>query len=784
MWLLDVESHSATALTATAQNERDPDFSADGDSVIFASDRTGHYCLWSLALATRVETQLTEEPGQASFPTAVHGGGPVAYLLERDGQSSLRLLGANGAATTLLTTTNRLTAPSWRPGGEVLSYGERDASRATRLRIALLTDPLVIKPLSDAEDIFAGRAAWLSEAEFLYAADGRLWRREVAGHERRAVPLFAAAAVEARPPPANLGPLDPDTAQAALGINGLVHSPDGKRAAFTALGDLWLVERGKPQRLTDDPFVDLDPTFSPDGESLVFASERSGGFELWRLTLRDRKLTQLTSSGAPVRAPALSADGRELVYLETYGIGPRSKARLRWLDLGRHAEPVTLADGLLPIGKPFWQPGRHAVTLRVRAHAAMAADAHSVGPAVELATMLETSAGNADDDPSTASEPPAEPTWTVERSHDEYVVQVGRLFDGVRAEYRRHVDIHVVDGRITAIVGRNLLPTPTTVIDARDATVIPGLIDLHAHESALAGERLGRAWLAYGVTTVREIAADPREALERGEAWASGRTPGPRLVITPAAGAAAQSETLRSSTAVPIRAYPGIADGFAHSLLQETRDLGLPRDAAISRSPWLDIVSAGAPYELEVSPAYISYQDVLSRLIASGTVLTPALGAVRGLGDWPDSLVRAGVRDSAYRALYDAAEQGQWGRVGAQADGVPALASTVARLIRAGGHVAVGTDAPTVPYGLGVHYELALLAQAGIPNDQILRIATAEGALALGLERQIGTVEEGKLADFVVINGDPLTRLGDTLKIVGVAKAGVWFERRALLESP
>jgi imidazolonepropionase-like amidohydrolase len=374
--------------------------------------------------------------------------------------------------------------------------------------------------------------------------------------------------------------------------------------------------------------------------------------------------------------------------------------------------------------------------------------------------------------------------WTPPAPPDDYVIEAGRVFDGVHGDYRRHVDIHVTGGRITAIVSRGVLPAPGTVVDARDSTVIPGLIDVHAHESALMGERLGRAWLAYGVTTVREIATDLPAAVERGEAWAKGRPLGPRLIVSPAAAAEPSSDELLGSGIVPIRRYPGIADGFRHSVLRQSRQLGIPvLDRAQTELGMLDTASE-AHYEIEVSPEFGSYQDTLGTMIASLTVLSPALGGLAAPRGWAESMANGRTRDAAYATLFTASERASWNAGGAVAEALPRLQQTVARFVRAGGRLAVGSDAPAVPYGMGVHLELALLAQAGIPNDQALRLATAEGALALGLERQIGTIEPGKLADLVVVDGDPLARVSDALRVTAVIKGGRLMERASLLVPP
>jgi Tol biopolymer transport system component len=778
LWLLDLGTGDRRALTSTALDEIEPDFTADGRAVVFVSNRTGHFCVWSVDLASGVETQLTEETGDASFPSASELG-PIAYLLRRGAQQQLRVLLPSGVTAELVSRNVELGPPSWRPGGGVLVFSERDGTTGSRLRMLVLGDPVVDKPITDAEDIFFSRPAWLSSAEFIYAADGQIWRRAIALQSRQPVHVFAARIVEARPPPADLPLLDEPGPQIARGIAGVSSSPDGRRTAFTALGDVWLSERGALRRLTDDVWVDLDPTFAPDGGSVVFSSERSGQFELWRVDLRGGAPSQITFGALSPRHPVVSGDGRRVAFIETDPQSSGAHERLAVTELSQPGRASTIATGLSG-ARPSWGADGKTLTLRV------AAAPTGAVAGVRFEIGAEAPSASASEAPPRKGHPNAQPLgdvrWSPPAAPDDYVVEVGRLFDAVRAEYRRHVDVHVSGGRIAAIVGRGVLPTPAKVIDARDATVVPGFVDVHAHQSALAGERLGRIWLAYGVTTVRELAPDVAEAVERGESWANGRPLGPRLIVSPGAGAGEPTPSLNASALVPVRGYPGISLGLGHELARLRDASGRSIDSIALRR---ESGTAASPYELELSPDLVSYQDAFATLTSSLTVLPSALGAVAGLQGWPDQPARGSRgRDPAYSSLFTPAERAAWAGAGSAAAALPRLQQTVARLVRAGGRLAIGSDAPSVPYGLGVHFDLGLLAAAGLPNDQTLRIATAGGALALGLERQIGTLEDGKIADFVVIDGDPLERLTDTLRITAVVKGGVWIDRAALLASP
>jgi len=140
------------------------------------------------------------------------------------------------------------------------------------------------------------------------------------------------------------------------------------------------------------------------------------------------------------------------------------------------------------------------------------------------------------------------------------------------------------------------------------------------------------------------------------------------------------------------------------------------------------------------------------------------LAAAQGFGQMRPWLGLAELRRN-FDALYSQDERAAW--LGGSSDGllpIAALQSGVARQLRGGGRVAIGTESPIVPYGTGLHAELALLADAGIPADQVLRLATAGGAIALGLERELGTIETGKLAKLA--DGAVTVRCGETIILV------------------
>jgi hypothetical protein len=101
----------------------------------------------------------------------------------------------------------------------------------------------------------------------------------------------------------------------------------------------------------------------------------------------------------------------------------------------------------------------------------------------------------------------------------------------------------------------------------------------------------------------------------------------------------------------------------------------------------------------------------------------------------------------------------------------------VKRLHDAGVPLVAGTDAFE---GFSYHRELELYARAGIPNADVLRIATLGAAQVMKRDADLGTIEPGKLADLVVVDGDPLARISDVRRVTLVMKGGTLYDPAAL----
>ncbi len=890
IWRLDLASGERQPLTHGPFDDREPDLAPNGDTLVFASDRSGSYDIWALDLAAGGLTQLTADPGDASFPSYSSDGRAVAFINRSGPRWSLQLL-ENGQTRELLASSGRLRGPAWRPGGGVIAYVEQRGDVA-ELKLLLLGSDQVTKTLSADEDVFGFRPAWVSAAELLYTADGGLWRRSIDLAQRRPVPLFAAITVTRPEYARRTRDFDSPDARPVLGIRAPSLAPDGESIVFTALGDLWQVDRkGRTRQVTNDVYLDIDPVFTPDGESVVFASDRGGDMQLWLLDLRSGAARQLTRGEDPAYLPAVAADGNRVAHLRAtrLGLWGRSDLRISTLD----GESETLVEALFSPSRPTWDPqgqrlltatlapysqrfreGRNQVlsirladgatswqaapadvSLGARGHdgpvmapnggqiAVIADGAVFVGPRgapdalLENLTRLEPGLANNpsfnaegtvlayrrvdelqrwDLDRQTGETWPIELTWQRPPRDEHYVIQVGRLFDGIGNRYRRHMDIHVQGRRISAVVPRGTLPNPPRVIDAGDSTVIPGLVDSHAHQSALAGERQGRRWLAYGITSVREPGGDPYDALERKEAWASGRRLGPRLFFTGNlldGGRVyyAQATSIESFERLAreldrarrlqfdlVKTYVRLPDELQRQAIQLAHAAGIPVSshevypAALFGADAVEHLGATSrrSFNPKVSATNRSYGDLDAILAAAGMVFTPTLGLSGGfsqaVAEHPELLV-----EPAYLALFSASERralrpflGFFGSGPPLERRLAALQATTARLVRGGVRITPGTDSPFIPYGLGLHVELQVLGTSGLGNDQVLRLATAEAALALGTHADLGTIEAGRLADMVVLDGDPLKNLLDTLRIRAVVADGRWLERDQLLKTP
>ena len=377
-----------------------------------------------------------------------------------------------------------------------------------------------------------------------------------------------------------------------------------------------------------------------------------------------------------------------------------------------------------------------------------------------------------------------------------------RVIDGTDRPPVADATILVQNGRITGVGPRAQVAVPpgTTRVSLAGKTVIPGLVNAHGHVNNL--ERDLNVYAQYGVTTVFSLGNDDnapealaaRDAqatptLNRTRIFTAGPVLNPRSVEEARAlvGRTAESkvdiikirvdDNLGTTPKMPPEVYRAVIEESHKRGLRTAVHLFYLADAKA-------VLDAGADFIADsVRDAEVD-AEVITKLKSSGTCLCPTL--MREVSTFvyettppffSDPLFLKYSDPQQIAALKEPARQEQM-RNSASAQRYKAAldvaSQNVKKLSDGGVTIAMGTD--TGPAGRFQGYfelmELELMAKAGLTPRQILAAATRDAARCMKVDQELGTLEHGKWADFVVLDADPLADISNTKKISDVYIAG------------
>jgi imidazolonepropionase-like amidohydrolase len=327
------------------------------------------------------------------------------------------------------------------------------------------------------------------------------------------------------------------------------------------------------------------------------------------------------------------------------------------------------------------------------------------------------------------------------------IALVGRVMDGTGAEPLADGVVLIQDSRIVA-VGPSTeidIPAGATVLAMDDATILPGLINTHVHNAYLPANL--RTWLREGVTTVRDLGAplgsgyfarrddlraDPNYArlVSAGPiVTAPGGYPTTRiacLTIDSPEGARREIAQILADGADVIKIAlesgggPTLSTAAIEAIVETAHASGIPVTAHVTKSDDLERALACGVDDMAHMVTDRASRSTIRQMVKDGTYWTPTLVALGGEG-----------------------------------------ASNLRRFVAAGGKVALGTDAGYLA-GLRIGLpmaEMSAMQEAGMTPMQILVAATRNAAEVCRLDGILGTIEVGKLADLLVIEGNPLHNL-------------------------
>jgi len=387
-------------------------------------------------------------------------------------------------------------------------------------------------------------------------------------------------------------------------------------------------------------------------------------------------------------------------------------------------------------------------------------------------------------------------------------VKTGKLLDNV---------LVTIEGDKISAVGSGAAPADAKVIELPNATLLPGLIDSHTHityepnfgyqelwislpKEALIGAKNARVTLEAGFTTVRNVGANGYADVALRDAINEGLVPGPRMLVSGPALSITGGHCDQNLLPYEWHAKAdGIADGVEH-VQQKVREVVKYGADLIKVCATGGVLSKGddpraSQYTLEEMKAIVADAHRLGRKVAAHAHGAQGIAWASEAG--VDSIEHgsyiddAGIKTMKAHGTYLVPTQylGDWMRENAAKIGLPAMYAekmksvtavsreNLKRAFAAGVKVAFGTDAAVYPHGLNAR-EFNVYVQMGMTPIQAIQTATVNAADLLGWSDRVGTLEPGKFADIIAVNGDPAKDVTLLENPVLVMKGGVVYKQK------
>jgi imidazolonepropionase-like amidohydrolase/Tol biopolymer transport system component len=364
--------------------------------------------------------------------------------------------------------------------------------------------------------------------------------------------------------------------------------------------------------------------------------------------------------------------------------------------------------------------------------------------------------------------------------------------------------ILIEDNRIKAVGAKIDIPPNARKIDMTGKTIMPGLVDVHAHMGYFALDIVPeKQWpyyanLAYGVTTTHDPSASTQTVFAQSEMLKAGAMTGPRVfstgfilygadntekaVINSYDDAKAHLERLKAVGAFSVKSYNQPRRNQRQQVVKAARELQMmvvPEGGSVYFYNMTQVLDGhtGVEHAIPVAPLY---KDAITLLARSQSGYTPTLivgyGGIWGENYWYQ---HSNVWENAHLMRFtprSAIDQRARRRLMVAEDDFYhiELAKSVKDIVRAGGRVQLGAHGQL--QGLGAHWELWMLEQGGLTPLEAIRCATLFGAQYLGLDKEIGSLEAGKLADLMVMDKSPLENIRNSETISFVMINGVFYD--------